>query len=95
MAKNILNHSNHLTMQPLFYLLHPLHVNSDLIELFFMTAPLTFLKEVRDELKKVVWPTQNEVIRLTLVVILTSLLVGLFIGALDFVFTKTMGIVIK
>lgn len=60
-----------------------------------MTTPVTFLKEVRDELKKVTWPKQNEVIRLTMVVILTSVIVGLFIGALDFIFTKTMEMVIK
>ena len=33
------------------------------------TTPVNFLREVRDELKKVVWPTRDEVIRLTGVVI--------------------------
>ncbi|MDP3726788.1 MAG: preprotein translocase subunit SecE [bacterium] len=60
-----------------------------------MVLPTTFLKETREELKKVTWPTQSEVIRLTVIVILVSLLVGLFIGALDFIFTKTMETIIK
>lgn len=60
-----------------------------------MTSPLTFLKEVRDELKQVIWPTQKEVIRLTLTVITISLIVGLFIGGADFVFTKAIELVIK
>ena len=60
-----------------------------------MTTPITFLKETREELKKVVWPTRDDVVRLTTVVILMSLIVGLFLGGLDFVFTKAIEIVIK
>lgn len=60
-----------------------------------MVTPVTFLKEVRDELKKVTWPKQSEVIRLTMVVILVSLIVGFFIGGLDYVFTKTVEIIVK
>jgi len=60
-----------------------------------MTTPVTFLNETLDELKKVTWPKQQEVIRLTMVVILTSLFVGLFIGGLDFVFTKITELVVK
>lgn len=60
-----------------------------------MATPVAFLKETRDELKKVVWPTRQETIRLTLVVIAVSLLVGLFLGGLDFIFTKVLGIVVK
>ena len=59
------------------------------------TTPASFLRETRDELKKVVWPTRQETIRLTLVVIVISLFVGLFLGTLDFIFTKGIGIVIK
>ncbi|PIY94291.1 MAG: preprotein translocase subunit SecE [Candidatus Levybacteria bacterium CG_4_9_14_3_um_filter_35_16] len=60
-----------------------------------MTTPVTFLKEVRDELKKVVWPTRDEVIRLTALVIIISLAVGFFLGGLDYVFTKLMALVIR
>lgn len=60
-----------------------------------MVTPITFLKETKDELTKVVWPTRQEVIRLTGVVILVSLIVGIFLGGLDFVFTKLIEIVVK
>lgn len=58
------------------------------------TTPVGFLKEVRDELKKVVWPTRDEIIRLTGVVILVSVIVGLFLGATDFILTKLIGLII-
>lgn len=60
-----------------------------------MTTPTTFLRETRDELKKVTWPKQNEVVRLTLTVIVLSLIVGLYVGGLDFVFTKLMQVLVK
>jgi preprotein translocase subunit SecE len=59
------------------------------------TTPASFLKEVRDELKKVVWPTRDEVIRLTGVVVLVSLLVGVFLGGTDFILTKLVGLLIN
>ena len=58
------------------------------------TTPVVFLKEVRDELKKVVWPTRDEVIRLTGVVILISIVVGIFLGGTDFILTKLIGLLI-
>jgi preprotein translocase subunit SecE len=60
-----------------------------------MATPIAFLRETQDELKKVVWPSKQEIIRLTAVVIAVSLLVGLFLGGLDFIFTKTLQTVVK
>jgi preprotein translocase subunit SecE len=57
-------------------------------------TPVVFLKEVRDELKKVVWPTRDEIIRLTGVVILVSVIVGVFLGGIDFILTKLVGLLI-
>jgi len=47
---------------------------------------LTFLKESKVELKKVVWPGREETIRYTLMVAVISGAVALFLGGLDFVF---------
>ncbi|HUD05087.1 MAG TPA: preprotein translocase subunit SecE [Patescibacteria group bacterium] len=58
------------------------------------TTPVVFLKEVRDELGKVVWPTRDEIIRLTGVVILISVIVGIFLGTTDFILTKLVGLLI-
>ncbi len=57
--------------------------------------PVKFFTEVKSELVKVTWPTKNQVIRLTTVVIFISLAVGIFIGGLDFVFTKLVGLIVK
>jgi preprotein translocase subunit SecE len=58
------------------------------------TTPANFLREVRDELNKVVWPTREEVIRLTGVVILVSVLVGVFLGGTDYILTKLIEILV-
>ncbi len=58
------------------------------------TTPVTFLKEVRDELQKVVWPTRDEIIRLTGVVILVSALVGIYLGGADYLLTKLIGLIV-
>ena len=60
-----------------------------------MATPIAFLRETQDELKKVVWPTRQEIIRLTLVVIAISLIVGVFLGGLDFIFTKLLETIVK
>ena len=59
------------------------------------TSPVTFLKETRDELKKVVWPQRIEVIRLTVIVMAISVIVGVLLGGLDLVFTKALEIIVK
>lgn len=58
------------------------------------TTPTNFLREVRDELQKVVWPTRDEIIRLTVVVLLISLFVGLFLGGTDYILTKLIGLLV-
>jgi len=42
-----------------------------------------FLSEVRNELKRVTWPSQKEVYATTVVVILTSIFFGLYLFILD------------
>lgn len=59
------------------------------------TTPVVFLKETRDELKKVVWPTRDEVIRLTSVVIIVSVIVGIFLGGIDYILTNLLTLIIK
>jgi preprotein translocase subunit SecE len=50
-----------------------------------------FFKEVRIELKKVTWPTRQETIRYTLLVIGVSAGVALFLGGLDYLFQFLLG----
>ena len=42
-----------------------------------------FLSEVRNELKRVTWPSQKEVYATTIVVILTSVAIGLYLFGVD------------
>ena len=50
----------------------------------------TFLKEVRLEMKKVNWPTREQTIRYTLIVIGVSVAVATFLGTIDFIFTTLL-----
>ena len=43
-----------------------------------------FLSEVRNELKRVTWPSQKEVYATTVVVILTSAFFGMYLFVLDY-----------
>jgi len=54
----------------------------------------SFLKEVKSELGKVSWLSRQQTIRLTLIVMAVSVVVAFFIGSLDFIFTKIMGLII-
>jgi preprotein translocase subunit SecE len=47
-------------------------------------SAVRFLREVFDELRKVVWPTWGELYRYTLVVIFTVIVLGAFIGGTDY-----------
>jgi preprotein translocase subunit SecE len=47
-----------------------------------------FVRDIYDELKKVVWPTRREAIRLTLMVLAVCVSVGIFLGALDYGFSE-------
>jgi preprotein translocase subunit SecE len=58
-------------------------------------APGRFIKEVVAELKKVTWPTREETIKLTVIVIIISILVGAFIGGLDSFFVKLTTLLFK
>lgn len=53
-----------------------------------MTKVLNFFKEARSELEKVVWPSREQTIRLTLMVILVTIGVGFFVAGVDFVFAS-------
>jgi preprotein translocase subunit SecE len=47
-----------------------------------------FLREVRQELKKVAWPSRQEVLTYTVVVLVSVTSLTLFVFALDFGFSK-------
>jgi preprotein translocase subunit SecE len=56
-----------------------------------MQRIITFLKEVRAELTKVVWPTRSQLIRYTGVVIGISLFFALYLGGVDALLSWIIG----
>lgn len=54
-------------------------------------SPKLFLREVSVELKKVKWPTGQEIWQLTAVVLVTVIAVGCYVAVLDFAFGKLFG----
>ena len=50
----------------------------------------TFLQAVKAEMKKVTWPSRSEIIRSTLIVMVTIVIFGIFIGGIDFMFFQIL-----
>lgn len=53
-----------------------------------------YIKDTRGELKHVSWPTRGQAIAFTIIVILISLAVAIFLGAFDFLFAKLLARII-
>ena len=49
-------------------------------------AVIRYFQETRDELRKVTWPTQDQTIRLSLIVLGTTLAFTIVLGLLDYLF---------
>ena len=48
---------------------------------------ISYIRESKDELRKVIWPSRQETVRHTLLVIGVSLGVAIFLGAADYLLT--------
>ena len=61
-----------------------------MVQFEIVKALVTYLKEVQLEISKVVWPKREEIVKLTLIVLLISGIVGFYVGGLDYAFTKLL-----
>lgn len=52
-----------------------------------MNKAISFLYEVKEELDKVVWPSREQTIRYTILVIIVAVATGLVLGGLDYILT--------
>ncbi|MFH1372386.1 MAG: preprotein translocase subunit SecE [bacterium] len=52
-----------------------------------------FLKEVNAELRKVTWPTKDELVGSTIVTVVVSLVVAIFIGIVDRILTAVVRVI--
>ena len=57
-------------------------------------AVVRYFRETRLELSKVSWPTREEAQRLTIIVLVVTFVMAIFLGSLDYVFTKLFELVI-
>ena len=57
--------------------------------------PFSYLIEAKSEFDKVVWPTRAETLRLTLLVVIVSVIVGAYIAGMDALFTALVERFIK
>jgi len=48
---------------------------------------MQYFRETRAELRKVVWPTRDEAINLTVVVVVTIIAMSAFFGVIDYILT--------
>jgi preprotein translocase subunit SecE len=48
----------------------------------------SFVTETIAELRKVTWPTRQEAIRLTIMVLIVCLILGVLLGAVDYGFSR-------
>jgi len=53
------------------------------------------VKEIYAELGRVTWPTREETFRLSVIVIAISMVAGLFLGAVDLVFSRIISFFIN
>jgi len=51
---------------------------------------IQYLKDSRAELAHVSWPTQRQAATYTIVVVVVSIIVSLFLGFADFIFTSSL-----
>ena len=57
------------------------------------TSFLGFAKDARIEVRKVVWPTRQEVVRMTLIILAATAVVGLMLYLIDMVIVWAVGLV--
>lgn len=54
-----------------------------------------FFRESKAELKKVVWPSRDDVVSSIRVVIISTIVVAVILGLLDFAFTEAFRAIMK
>ncbi|HEY4505892.1 MAG TPA: preprotein translocase subunit SecE [Candidatus Paceibacterota bacterium] len=51
---------------------------------------ISYIKETKGELKHVSWPTRAQTINYTVIVIGISLIIAIYLGVFDFIFTEAI-----
>ncbi len=57
-------------------------------------ALIRYFRETRAELRKVTWPTREQAIRLTLIVLAVTVFMAVLLGAIDYVFAALFRLIV-
>lgn len=60
-----------------------------------LSKPINFITEVKSELNKVSWSSKDELFGATMVVIVITALMSIFIGIIDLFLSKLLSMVFK
>lgn len=60
-----------------------------------MAKVFSFFKECGAELRKVTWPTREDVISSVKVVLVSTIIIAVILGVLDLLFSAGMGFIFK
>ena len=63
--------------------------------MFIVSNISNFFREVNAEMRKVTWPTREELIGSTSVVLITMLILSTFIGIADFVMSHLIKLILR
>ena len=58
------------------------------------TSPALFVRQVKQEVSKITWPTKAETMQGSIVVILMSVAIAMFLFLIDMIFAKLIQVVL-
>ena len=58
------------------------------------TTPAQFVRQVKQEISKITWPSRSETMQGTVIVVIMSLVLAIFLLAVDTVFAKAVKIIV-
>ena len=58
-------------------------------------ALFRYFRETRAELRKVAWPSRQETVRLSLIVVSVLVALSAFLGVVDYLFAQVIGLVVR
>jgi len=61
---------------------------------WFRNIP-TFVQQVRAETAKVIWPTRRETVMTAVMVVIMTLVLGIFFFGVDWIFSRTVATLLK
>ena len=56
-----------------------------------MSKITEYLKETKTELKHVIWPSRQQTIYYTIIVIVLSVIIAYYLGLFDYIFSQLLG----